>query len=196
MNKLIRASALSCVKNKYFSTDSFPAAAQNIAIQSKKKRKWSLQTLATNNTVDNYSQNAEILLRDVNVRLAEQYEKCVEMMHQVTDIDERIKNDFHDTSRNIGKKSINSGIEEHKFDDNGRKVIRAVNQNFAANMNTIQSFNKVKQRTQRMKEIEQKQKVAIKGLRNLEILHSDTWKVCTSRSGSGDTREISYFSRC
>ncbi len=185
--------------NNKIQTTTISINTTNNAIIKTKKRKWTLQSLAMNNSTSNYSQNSEILLQDVNIRLAQQYEKCLEMTHQVKHMDRRIMmmNQVNQDSSSIHTRTDDDdgddydGEEEEekekqRLDDKGRKVIKAVNQNIVTKNNFGTLMMKMKKKkndkemnmiTTHMKNYEIDQKAALKGLKNLEILHSDTFKV-------------------
>ena len=108
---------------------------------------------------------ADVLLQDVNHRLAKQYDKCVEMINQVRKIDEKgMKNNGNSSNVNMNNRDSKRGT---------KKVIKAVNQS----LNTFYHPNKLRDWMDHMKVINLEKQKAIKGLNNLEVLHSDTFKV-------------------
>ena len=105
------------------------------------------------------------------------------MIHQVSTIQQRMRGKFeiHDVVN--GESKYSNQEQQQRFDENGRKVIKAVNQNILTNTTMIPSSN-IHEMKKRMENIELEQKAAIKGLKNLEILHSDTFKVCIQKASN------------
>lgn len=153
------------------------------------KQRWSLQSLASmkdptillddNKTIvvdkegkklnvqfkNKSSYNADVLLQDLNCRLAQQYEKCSEMLHQIMTLDTSSNNSFVHTSSSSNNNNTSTSGE--------RKVIKAVNQ-VVTNGNYLKQFMNINSR----EIIEMEKQKIIKVIKNLEILHKDTFKVC------------------
>lgn len=148
----------------------------NFFSQNYKKRnfaRWSLQSLAAMNSnkdeqgrkhaVDNYANNADVLLQDISYRLANQNEKCTEMLNQVIRFGgTKTNNDDNGNSKNDG------GVARGKGN-----VIKAVNQV----VNNPNMTSSLKEWICRIEMIETEKQKAVKGLKNLKILHADTLKV-------------------
>ena len=125
----------------------------------RKGGKWSLRSLAAMHDPDNlHSSTAEILLSEVNVRLASQHQKCLKMM-------DSLGTKYEDTSPSANTTSTCAG------NSSSNTIIRAVNQPLS-----LHGFSP-KQWSDRAQQIENSKNVALKGLKNLEILHADTFSI-------------------
>ncbi len=113
------------------------------------------------------SYNANVLLEDLNCRLEKQHEKCIEMLHHIMSLG---------TSSSSGSSSMpNNNTTTNTSTIGDRKVIKAVNQ--IVTNGTSNYFNQfINIHSREIIEME-KQKI-IKVIKNLEILHKDTFKVC------------------
>jgi hypothetical protein len=138
-----------------------------------------------NNGSNNFndSDNADILLQDVNIRLAHQYENCVEMSNQVLLLDQKLSSTSTSTSSstntntNTSTNTQTKKKNKNKRNDKRRKVIKAVNQ-VITNDNDSNNFqSKFQEWMDQTKTIELEKQKAIKGLNNLQVLHADTFKV-------------------
>ena len=125
----------------------------------RKGGKWSLRSLAAMHDPDNlHSSTAEILLSEVNVRLASQHQKCLKMM-------DSLGTKYEDTSPSANTTSTCAGSSS------SNTIIRAVNQPLS-----MHGFSP-KQWSDRAQQIENSKHIALKGLKNLEILHADTFSI-------------------
>ena len=152
------------------------------------KRKWTLMSLASMNSShtnihnnandddgekENFSKHTDILLEDVNYRLAQQYQKCLEMSLEVQKIGENTKNS-DSNSRNTTTIKINNTNDDQtkmKKKKKEKKVIRAVNQHVSGRKVSLKDW------MQSIAMIEKEKKKALKGLHDLKILHYDTYQV-------------------
>lgn len=157
-----------------------------------KKRQWSLKSLAamskaqppSNETSDNSSGTsiswnnstkrrpgpsssvADTLLSDVNIRLAGQHKKCLDMIEQIS-----------------GKTA--SALEKPVTNTTGPKIIRAVNQ-------PVQGVS-FKEWIDGSQKVESAKGTILRSLNDLEMLHADTFSI-TEHLLSNDKPTIKRFS--
>jgi len=157
-----------------------------------KKQIWSLQSLAamsfTNSDCNSNtgstnitSENASILLQDVNYRLDNQYRKCVEMIDQVLRFSAE---NNHNTNSNasvhsIDDRSSNTSSSNRRTKGN-KKIIKAVNQLISTRQSggvRTNYHSQMKEAIQRAQKIQMETQKVIRGLNNLKILHADTFQL-------------------
>jgi len=165
-----------------------------------KKKRWTLRSLAAMNETSSSNTNAtcstststsansspkennekrpvppsivaDTLLSEVNVRLARQHKKCLEMIDEVS-------------GNKVHSSSLSNDNDEEKSPT--RRIIRAVN-------NPMQgmSFKEWMHRSQVSKK---EKEVALKALNDLEILHADTFAI-TEHLLSNDKPTLRRFSK-
>jgi len=158
-----------------------------------KQNKWSLKNLAymnynlfheNDNTIPSQNldkalkENALALLEDVNVRLARQHKKCIDMIDQVS-----VENNEMTKTKTKNKDNIKDKGQGEK-----NRLIRAVNQPIFANNYNLEEW------MQHMKIIEREKKNIKKGLLNLEVLHADTFAL-TYHLLANDKPTLTRFSK-
>uniref|UniRef100_A0A7S3Q8K6 Protein-serine/threonine kinase n=2 Tax=Chaetoceros debilis TaxID=122233 RepID=A0A7S3Q8K6_9STRA len=151
------------------------ATSKHMNIQQSKKQKQR----------DNASTHkvAEILLKEVNVRLASQHQKCLDMMAQIQDSpDLSTRSISNDNSRGKGKGSTSTSISTSNTVDsanttNKKRIIRAVNQPLDKIAMSIGRGRGISfdERRKREQEWKKEHASALKALKDLEVLHADTF---------------------
>ncbi len=117
---------------------------------------------------------ADAVLSEVNVRLASQHKKCLDMMHQLQSLP------MHNTCRTSSSSSPSRS--------SGTKVIRAVNQPLSMHESSLKQWTIKSHKNQVNKEN------SLKALQNLEILHADTFAI-TEHLLSNDKPTLKRFSK-
>jgi hypothetical protein len=122
---------------------------------------------------------ADVLLTEVNVRLASQHKKCIDMM-------DRLQSSADDGSSSSVRSDRHPSTSTTQ---NQKKVIRAINLPIS-----LQKGLTLKQWTERTQKVQQKKEKALQTLQNLEILHADTFAI-TEHLLSNDKPTLERFSK-
>ncbi len=174
MNKLPPSVRKSLIEKASGSLGGSSTSASTVSGNS---RKWCLQSLATINerlgagaginSCDGKNQNrpnssvAEVLLTDVNMRLATQHKTCLDMIAQL------------ELGKGEGSEEIKSKSKANSENKNksGKIIIRAVNNPVQRDMRSFREW------IERKQQVEEGKEQALKILKDLEILHADTFAV-------------------